>query len=178
MTHLRRLGAHLLPISLAVLVACGATQLKTSWRDPSVRNLHFKKVIVFVVAKDEALRRNGEHELCEQITGTPCVPAFAVVPDEERGDVPKVEERVSDAGFDGAVVMRLAGRVAETYVPAPRAPIWGYYGAAWPMAYDPGYVRQDDLVDVETAIHAVKEGKLLPRDGCTRERLRRGSVQG
>jgi hypothetical protein len=39
--------------------------------------------------------------------------------------------------------------------------MWGFYSASWPMAYDAGYVRQDELVDVETCIYSVKEGKLL-----------------
>lgn len=162
MRRLRRLAAPVASIALAVLVACTATRLKTSWRDPGVQDVRFRKIVVFIVAKDEALRRNGEHEVCEQVTGTPCVPAFAVVPDDELADVAKVKERVNDASFDGAVVMRLVGRrVQQTYVPPPPTPMWGYYGAAWPTAYDPGYVRQDDVVDVQTCIYAVKEGKLL-----------------
>ena len=159
MTHRRRPWAFIVP---AILVACGTTRLKTSWRDPAVKDIRFQKIVVFVVAKDEALRRNGEHEVCEHVKTTPCVPAFSIVPDNEVGDVEKVKSRVVDGGFDGAVVMRLADRrVQQTYVPPSPAPMWGYYGRAWPMAYDPGYVRQDELVDVETRIYSVKDAKLL-----------------
>jgi hypothetical protein len=158
-----RLRRHALAalIAPALLVACSATHLKTSWRDPGVRDIHFQKIVAFVVAKDEALRRNGEHELCEQVKGTPCVPAFSIVPDDEVSDVAKVKRRVNDGSFDGAVLMRLVGRrVQQTYVP-PATPMWGYYGGAWPMAYDPGYMRQDELVDVETRIYSVNEEKLV-----------------
>jgi hypothetical protein len=158
----RRRGALFLPIVAAALVACSATRLKTTWKDPGVKDIRFQKIIVFVVAKDEASRRTGEHELCQQVTSTPCVPAFAVIPDAELGDVAKVKERVDAGGFDGAVVMRLVGRrVQQTYVPPPPTPMWGFYRASWPMAYDAGYVRQDELVDVETCIYSVKEGRLL-----------------
>ena len=158
----RRGAIILLLVVPAVLAACGATRLKTSWRDPTVREIRFDKIVAFVVAKDEALRRNGEQELCAQVKTTPCAPAFSVIPDNEVGDVDAVRRRVEAGGFDGAVVMRLAGRrVEQTYVPPSPAPMWGYYGRGWATAYDPGYVRQDELVDVETRIYSVKDAKLL-----------------
>lgn len=124
--------------------------------------IRFEKVVVFVLAKDEAVRRNGEHELCKRITSVPCVPGFAVVDDADRGDVDRVQRRVDAAGFDGAVVLRLTGRrVEQTYVQPSPAPLWGYYGYGWGAAYDPGYVRQDELVDVETALYSVEDRKLL-----------------
>jgi hypothetical protein len=51
-------------------------------------------------------------------------------------------------------------RTQQTYIP-PATPLWGYYGYGWGMAYDPGYVRQDQLVDVETGVYDVKSQKLL-----------------
>ncbi len=158
--HGRRYGFTLLASLL--LVACSATRLKTAWRDPGIREIRFHKVVAFVVAKDEALRRSGEQEMCAQIKRTPCMPAYSVVPGTEIADPAKVKARLETAGVDGAVVIRLVGRrVKETYVPPTPMPMWGYYGAAWPMAYDPGYVRQDDLVDVQTSIYSVPDGKLL-----------------
>ncbi len=138
------------------------TQVKTTWVAPGVRRIHFKKVVAFVVIKDEAIRRNGEHQLCERIKSVPCAPAFAVVADADRGNVEKLAQQVDAAGFDGAVVLRYAGRRSEqTYVPPTPAPLWGYYGSGWGMAYDPGYVRQNELVDVETAVYSVKDRALL-----------------
>jgi hypothetical protein len=146
----------------AALAACSATRLKTAWRDPGITQIRFRKVAAFVVTKDEALRRSGEQELCAQIKGAPCVPAYSVVPGTEVADPAKVKARLEAAGVDGAVVIRLVGRrVKETYVPPTPMPMWGFYGGAWPMAYDPGYVRQDDLVDVQTSIYSVPDGRLL-----------------
>jgi hypothetical protein len=127
-----------------------------------VRALRFEKVVAFVVAKDEVVRRNGEHELCERMKRVPCAPAYAVVADADRGDVEKLAQKVDAAGFDGAVVLRYAGRrTEETYVPPTPAPLWGYYGYGWGRAYDPGYVRQHEVVDVDTAVYAVKDRELL-----------------
>lgn len=148
-------------LAIASLLGCSATHMKTTWTAPGVRSIQFRKVVAFVLAKDEVTRRNGEHEICEQITRVPCAPAFAVVADADRGDVEKVARQVDAAGFDGAVVLRYTGRRTEqTYVP-PSTPLWGYYGYGWGRAYDPGYVRQDELVDVETAVYSVADRKLL-----------------
>jgi hypothetical protein len=147
-------------LAILPLGGCSLTRVKTSWKAPDVQAIRFKKVVAFVITKDEAVRRNGEHQLCERIRSVPCAPAFAVVADADRGDVEKLAQQVDAAGFDGAVVLRYAGqRTQQTYVPA--APLWGYYGYGWGMAYDPGYVRQDELVDVETAVYAVPDRRLL-----------------
>lgn len=151
-----RRRALLLPLLPVALMSCTSTRLKATWRDPEVTSMHFRKIVAFVVAKDDALRRAGEQELCKQVKAAICVEAFAVIPDDEVQDVAKVRDRVRSAGFDGAVVIRVVGRrVEETYVPPTPMPMWGFYGAAWPMAYDPGYVRQDDVVDVQSAIYSV-----------------------
>ena len=158
--HGRRYGFTLLASLL--LAACSATRLKTAWRDPGITQIDFQKVAAFVVAKDEALRRSGEQEVCAQIKRAVCVPAYTLVPGTEIGDPAKVKAALEAAGVDGAVVIRLVGRrVKETYVPPAPTPMWGFYGTAWPMAYDPGYVRKDDLVDVQTSIYAVPDGRLL-----------------
>lgn len=149
-------------VTVLLLVGCSGTRVTTTWTAPGVRTIAFEKVVAFVLAKDEAVRRNGEHELCERITRVPCVPAFAVVSDDERGDAEAVRRRVEAAGFDGAIVLRLSDRrIEQTYVPPSPAPLWGYYGWGWGMAYDPGYVREDELVDVETAVYQVADRRLL-----------------
>jgi hypothetical protein len=137
------------------------TRVKTTWKAQDIQQIQFKKVVAVVIAKDEVVRRNGEHQLCERIKRVPCAPAFAVAADADRGNVDKMAQQVDAAGFDGAVVLRYAGqRTHQTYVHTG-APLWGYYGHGWGTAYDPGYVRQDELVDVETAVYSVPDRKLL-----------------
>jgi hypothetical protein len=148
-------------LAITLLAACGMTRVKTTWKAPDVQQIRFKKVLAVVIAKDEVVRRNGEHQLCERIKRIPCAPAFAVVDDADRGNVEKMARQVDAAGFDGAVVLRYAGqRTQETYVRAG-TPLWGYYGYGWGTAYDPGYVRQDELVDIETGVYSVPDRKLL-----------------
>jgi hypothetical protein len=147
-------------VVLALLAACSMTRMKTTWKAPDVQQIRFKKLVAFVIAKDETVRRNGEHELCERIRTVPCAPAFSVVADGDRGNVEALARQVDAAGFDGAVVLRYSGeRIQQTYVQT--APLWGYYGYGWGTAYNPGYVRQDALVDVETTVYSVPDRKLL-----------------
>jgi hypothetical protein len=158
-----RLPAAIASLATATIMlsGCSATHVKTTWTAPDVHAFHFRKIVAFVITKDEAVRRSGEHELCERVKTVPCAPAFAVVADADRGNVEKLTQQVDAAGFDGAVVLRYAGqRTKQTYVP-PATPLWGYYGYGWGMAYDPGYVRQDELVDVETRVYSVPDRKLL-----------------
>ena len=147
--------------AIVLAAGCSMTRVKTTWKAPDVQAIHFKKLVAFVIAKDEAVRRSGEHELCERIKTVPCAPAFAVVPDADRGNVDALARQVDAAGFDGAVVLRYAGqRTQQTYVHTA-TPLWGYYGYGWGTAYNPGYVRQDELVDVETTVYSVPDRKLL-----------------
>jgi hypothetical protein len=39
--------------------------------------------------------------------------------------------------------------------------LWGYYGYGWGAVYDPGYVREDTIVTIETLIFSVPANKLL-----------------
>jgi hypothetical protein len=148
-------------LAVSLLGGCSMTRVKTTWKAPGVREIKFKKIVAFVVAKDEAVRRNAEHQLCERIKSVPCVPAFAVVADADRGNVEKLAVQVDAAGFDGAVVLRYAGQRTQHTVISRGTPLWGYYGYGWNAAYDPGYVRQDELVDVETVVYSVPDRKLL-----------------
>jgi len=146
------------------LFGCSMTRVKTTWKAPDVQRVHFNRIVAFVVAKDQVARRSGEQRLCERIRRVPCTPAYDVVPDADRGNVEEIARKVDAAGFDGAVVLRYAGqRIEQTYVPPPppAGPLWGYYGAGWGMAYDPGYIQQDQLVSIETTVYSVPDRKLL-----------------
>ncbi len=74
---------------------------------------------------------------------------------------------VDAGGFDGAVVMRVIGRDQQlTYQPGMSYPahyggFYSYYGYGWPAVYDPGYLRTDTIVTVETNVYSVADDKLL-----------------
>jgi hypothetical protein len=63
--------------------------------------------------------------------------------------------------------MRLVSADKErTYVPSVwstpyYSSFWGYYGYGWGAMYDPGYVREDTVVVIETLIYSIPRDKLL-----------------
>jgi hypothetical protein len=164
MTSLR---LRLLVVCLAILVAaCATTEVKDSWRNPEVGPIHYRKVVALAVTNDAAIRRTVEDELAKQASRAEVVPAYAFIPDADLGDVEKVKRLVSEAGFDGAVVFRIAGtEKKQTYVPGsyttPTYSLWGYYGNAWSVMASPGYVVTDTYVEVETRVYSVADEKLV-----------------
>lgn len=149
--------------SLLLFAACSSTRVVTQWQDPSISQLRFTKVMALCVSKEEAQRRQVEGELCSKITSVECKPSYLVIPDSLRDKPDEAKALVQRAGFDGAVVVRLVdAREKLTYVPPSYGPtFWGYYGYAWPRAYDPGYVRKDMIVRIETSIYSVSRDSLL-----------------
>ena len=78
----------------------------------------------------------------------------------------KVREQIAASGVDGVVVMRLVYDENEvTYnagtYPGPYYSFWGYYGWAYPIAYQPGYLQTDRLVGIETNVYDVETEKLV-----------------
>jgi hypothetical protein len=135
----------------------------TQWQDPSLMQIRFTKILAMCVSNQEALRRQAEGELCAQISGIDCKPAYLVIPDALEGKPDEAKALLQRAGFDGAVVLRVVdAREKVTYVPPSYGPtFWGYYRYAWPQAYDPGYYRKDRIVSIETSIYSVTRDALL-----------------
>ena len=153
------------------LASCSAsTSLKNSWRDPSFTGpLEFNKVLVVMVTKDGATRRTVEDAVVKRIIArrhVEAVPSYTVLMDSDLRDKEHAKAIVEQAGFDGAVALRIVGVDKEVnYVPgsypSPYYNFWGYYDYAWPAVYDPGYLQTDTIVNVETLVYSVKDGKLV-----------------
>jgi hypothetical protein len=109
----------------------------------------------------------GEDELARKLGNA--VPAYTVLPDSLLLDSSKAKAWVKQAGFDGAVVMRAVSVDQETtyvpgqayVVPAGYGSMWGYWGPGWDYAYEPGYVKQDQVVSVEGNVYSVPDDKLV-----------------
>jgi hypothetical protein len=148
----------LLALALA-FTACASTTLLSTWRNPSVGQLAFHKVLVIVPNHDESLRRAAEDELVSQFKHTNAVASYTIIPESELGNNEQIRERAKQAGFDGAVVMRLVNVSREAnWVPgAVVGPYYAYGG--WPV-YDPGYVQIDTYVRLETNVYALADDKM------------------
>jgi hypothetical protein len=161
-------------LALVALAGCASTSLVSSWKDPAVGSLPFKKVVVCAMSQDVTLRRIAEDTfvkgLPKEVQG---LTAYSFVPEAEMGDVEKVKARLVQAGVDGAIVYRLVGVEKQTtYVPPTAyatpyyagAPYYGgfgpYWGYSYSVAYSPGYLVEDKIVQVECNAYSVNDEKL------------------
>jgi hypothetical protein len=155
-----------------LLAACATTTFKSTWRAPDAVAGEFqgKQVVAIIMHKDESVRRAAEDALAEEMRkrGVQGVASYTLIPESELRDTERAKARLQKAGVEGAVVMRLVGKDRQTtYVPgtwvgpANYRSFYGYYGPGWGGVYDPGYLRTDTYVSVETLIYSVARDKLL-----------------
>lgn len=178
----------LVPFATAVagtiaLASCATTTFNSTWKNPEAQpvKLEGAKVAAVVVSPNESSRRAAEDALVRELNarGARGVPSYAFIPSEsfKEKDTDKAKEQAKaefqKAGVDGAVVMRVVSSNQElsyspgmSYTPGMwgspyYGSFWGYYGYGWGMAYDPGYLRTDTVVSVETTVYSLKQDKIL-----------------
>jgi len=155
---------------LAVLLSACApkgTSLVTSWKAPNTAPQQFQKVLVLFFAPHESQRQFGESELVRLMTRTRGVASYTLLAPEDLKSVDKVKAVMAREGFDGALAMRFVETTHEftrdsagAYAPSYAA-FWDYYDVAWPLINDPGYVRMDRAMQMETRVFQMTDGKLL-----------------
>jgi hypothetical protein len=151
---------------LAVAAAdlgCASTRITSTWRDPGVGAVQFRKVVGVALARDATLRRLAEDEFVRALGPGAALAGYAVIPDEEVEDRDKARTRVEAAGADGVAVFRLVGvETEQRWVPPTYyGHAWGYWGMAAPVVYDPGYLQTDRIVQVETTVYRVADARLV-----------------
>jgi hypothetical protein len=158
----------------ATATACATTSFHSTWKAPGAGPLNFKgkKVAALVVSKEEGVRYGAEDALAQELTarGAVGIPAYSLIPKELVQDKEKAKEFLEKAQVAGVVAMRVVGKEKEVsgspggYYGAPYyATFWGsgYYGWGWGGVYDPGYMRTDTIVIVETLVYSLEQDKLV-----------------
>ena len=171
---LRTMKAGLVVLAAASALGCASTSFQSTWKAPEAGPLNFKgkKVAALVISKEEGVRYGAEDALAREITkhGAVGVPAYGAIPKELTQDKEKAKEFLAKAGVVGVVAMRVVGKDQEissspaTYYASPYySTFWGggYYGYGWSGIYDPGYVRTDTIVSVETLVYSLEQDKLV-----------------
>jgi hypothetical protein len=156
---------------LASVSAAAAPQLKSSWRNFDPAATPVSTVVVVGFATEQAARRSMEDALTAEIrkNGGKAEPSYTLVPGALPKEPATMKEKVVAAGFDGAVVVRLAGvRQEQAWDPGHIPVMPTYYGSAWaywsywgPYAWDPGYLRTDTVVRIETVVYAVDRDLMI-----------------
>jgi hypothetical protein len=173
-TMSRNLKLATVSLAGAVLAACATTTFNSTWKAPDAKPLNFegKKVAALVMSKDDSVRLGAEDALAREITaqGAVGVAAYTIIPKEAGRDQAKAHELLDKAGVVGVVSMRVVGKEKEISGSGPSywgAPGYGhfygagYYGYGWGGVYDPGYLRTDTIVSVETLIYSLEQDKLI-----------------
>jgi hypothetical protein len=159
----------------AATLGCASTSFVSSWQAPVEGVIEFdnKRVAAVVVSADETTRRVGETALAREISKrgrAQGVASYTLISGEAAKDKDAAKKLLMEAQIDGAVVMRVISSEQEVsyspgtswYAPTPYyGSFYGYWGYGWPMAYDPGYLRTDKVVMVETLVYSVDRDKLL-----------------
>jgi len=159
-----------------ILTACASTTFNSTWMAPGSGPMNFagQKVAALVMSTNEGNRLGAEGELARQLTarGVLGIPAFNLIPPNESRNKEKAKALFEAAGIAGVVAMRVVGTHRET-TSSPSMGYWGapyygsfwggggYYGYGWGAVYDPGYLRTDTIVSVETLVYDMKADKLI-----------------
>lgn len=163
--------------ALFVLAGCGGmSTIKTSWRDDSDTAGTPRKLAVFVAVKDENLRRMAENRVVQSLQpGMPAEAAHQLGLDVQI-ETPDVRNRLTEAGFDAALLARLVSvDKTRALVPAqppflpepflwrrgpyPYSPFYPFH-PFYPYAYaTPPQVVEDTRVIVETLLYRLPEGR-------------------
>jgi hypothetical protein len=152
---------------------CASTTFVSTWRAPDARPLRLtgRKVVAIFMGRSSAARHRAEDAMAREISarGAQGLPSYTVLSDEEIKDKDAAKAKVESLGFSGAVVMRVVGR--ERQVSYEPGVVWvgphyrrfwgGYWGYGWGTVYEPGYLREDKVVSVETLVYSFEQDELV-----------------
>jgi hypothetical protein len=173
-TRPRAAAAALIAILSAAAVAVVTAddpKYSSSWNAPDAAGTSFagKKVAAMVMTKDQNLRISSEEQLVRELKarGVDALATYRMMPQEESTSAEKARPWIERAGVEGVVALRpLSAERVRTYSPATwtttsYSTLWGYYGYGWTSYYDPGGVRDDTTLVVETLVYSVPRDMLL-----------------
>ena len=161
----------LLLAALAGTTMFAKTKFKSVWKSSDASGIAFggKKVAALIIDKDESLRVSGEEMLARELTarGMQGVASYRIVPKEELQQADRAKVWYEQAGVEGVVAFKVVSdEKRRTWQPSSWSTpyygsFWGYYGNSWSSVYDPGYVRDDRVVSLETLIFSVPKDALV-----------------
>jgi hypothetical protein len=155
-----------LAIGLTLLVACSTTTTLTStWKAPEAQtfSLSGKTIAAVFITPEESLRRAGENAIVADLSarGARAFGTYYLLPGEQHLDAEAAQARMNAAGANAVVMMRVVGSEQRiTYTPGvvitPNYRAFGpYWGWGWRTVYQPGTLRTDTLVSVETLVYSL-----------------------
>jgi hypothetical protein len=155
-----------LAMGLTFLVACATnTTLTSTWKAPASQgnSLAGQSIAAVFITDVESLRRNGENALARDFSarGARGFPTFLLLPSDQQLDADTAYARLRAAGATAVVMMRVVGTDQRiTYTPGyvvtpPYRGFRPYWGTGWRTVRQPGTLRTDQLVSVETLVYSL-----------------------
>jgi hypothetical protein len=161
----------LVALALAAAPAGAGPTFTSSWSAPEASGVSFagKKVAALVVSADQNLRVSGEEQLARDLSkrGIQGVATYRMLPPEESTTAERARPWFERAAVEGVVALRpVSVDTTISYAPplwstASYSTLWGYYGYGWTSVYQPGAMRADTRLVVETLVYSVPLDKLL-----------------
>ena len=160
----------LMMFSILFVFGCSqSNKITNSWTNPDAtkESIKFKKVAVFGLVMKTATRRLIEEEISKRMVNTIAVASYKVISDDDIGKPDIIKAKLSELGFDGALVLRLVDiEKRESYSPGAYPSMYysfgGYYNYSYGYMYDMGGTyRTDQIVTAEINIYSLKDDKLI-----------------
>jgi hypothetical protein len=161
-------------LGLLAITGCGpSTKLLHTWSDPTFKTNSLNKVVVLGIAKNSTIRRTYEDHFVTALKGmgTDALPSYPYTA-EGQLDSSQVASKLAELQVDGIIVTRVTDKqTVDTYyppttsyvgVPSPYYGGWyGYYNMGYSYVSSPGYTVQSQVVNLETNLYRVSDGKLV-----------------
>ena len=100
----------LMMFSVILVFGCSqSNKITDSWVNPDAtkESIKFNKVAVFGLVMKTANRKLVEEELARRLVNTIAVPSYKVVSDDDISKPDVIKAKLSEQGFDGALILRL-----------------------------------------------------------------------
>lgn len=157
-----------LAVGFVFLTACDDTRQVQSWTAEKATTGEMQKVVTFVMTPSASTRRIAEQVMAQELRerGIAAAAGFEVLEDGDLRNVVAARQKLSAAGFDGALILRPLDKETEVNYTGGAFPpyystFWGYYGWGWPYVYDPAYVHTTRVRTMEAMAYSLDQDRLL-----------------
>lgn len=158
-------------IAMVIVLSCNTTKITSSWREPdkTISLNSLSKVLVVALFNDETSRRKAEDEMVAYLNGSGIQSYKYLDADFNKKNEEGIRMKIKDAGFDGAITMRLIDVEKEktfnhsniSSFPNYHWAFSGFYARNWAFHSDNGYYTSTKIYTIETHVFSIKEDKII-----------------
>jgi len=166
-------GRASLQAALLILTGCGSatTTVTSTWTPPDAQPVSAAgmRIAAVFITNDPGERRLGENALADALTryGSIGVVSYSIIPANPWKE-DYVRQQLREAGVEAVVVMRVVSHdQVLSFTPANwskspvRSSLWNYWDFGWKSVYQPGYLKAETLLGVETMLYSRDKDRLL-----------------